>query len=322
MQAIFQNRYGGSEVLEYGELPAPRLRAGQLRVAMAASSINPRDLLIRRGKYQLQLFVSGFPLVLGSDVVGTVVEVGRGVDRFRVGDVVMGMKNPLGGAGCHASEVCIDASAVVHKPAALGIVEAGGFPLCALTAFQALVRCGDLRLGQRVLVIGGSGGVGTFAVQVGAALGAEVVALASPANHELVRSLGASAAVDYQDPSYRTSLGRFDIVFDTIGRHSRKTCTSLLAPRGVFVSTIPAVPHLLDAAITRTVGRLGRGSRGSVVVVRPLREDLERLVSLVEEGRVKTVVDSTYPLAETARAHDRSATRRARGKIVIEGPGA
>jgi NADPH:quinone reductase-like Zn-dependent oxidoreductase len=320
MLAISQDRYGGSEVLVYGELPAPRLGRSQVRVAMAASSVNPRDLLVRAKKYQLQFLLRSTPLILGSDVAGTVIEVDAQASRFRLGDVVMGMKNPSAGLGCHASEVVIDERALVHRPAQLSVREAGGLPLCGLTAWQALVRHGQLRAGQRVLVIGASGGVGTFAVQIAAALGAEVVAVCSRVNHDWVRALGASALADYREPAYREALGTFDVVFDTIGRDSLATTASMLRRRGRFVTTIPAPKHLARIITTAVLGHLGaNGPQVRTVMVTPERADLEALVGLVEAGRLRTVVDSVFPLAEAAHAHDRLATRRARGKVILEG---
>lgn len=319
MQAVYQRRYGASSVLECGVLPRPVAGRGQVLVQVHASSINPRDGLIRSGRYQLQFLVPAFPLVLGSDVAGTVVAVGAGVQQFAVGDAVMGLKNPSNGLGCHAQYVAVDAGALALKPGPLSFTDAAGLPLCALTAWQALVELGRLRAGQRVLVIGASGGVGTFAVQIARAWGATVTGVCSAANADMVRALGAAHTVDYQQPGYRDALQGFDIVFDTIGRESLPTCHAMMRPGAVLVSTVPS-PRNLRLALGSTVLQWVQPSRrrAAVVMVKARGADLARIAALVEQGHVRTVVDSVFPLSQAALAHERSRSQRARGKIILQ----
>jgi NADPH:quinone reductase-like Zn-dependent oxidoreductase len=154
MQAIYQQRYGGSEVLTFGELPQPTIKPNQVLIEVHATSVNPRDWLIRSGKYQLQFLVPKFPLVLGSDVAGVVVAVGAKVKNFKQGDHVIALKNPSHGLATYAQYVAVDEYALALKPSIMSFEEAGGLPLCSLTAWQALVDIAKLKQGDKVLIIG------------------------------------------------------------------------------------------------------------------------------------------------------------------------
>lgn len=319
MNAVYQNSCGASDVLKFGCLQRPVAGANRVLVKVHASSINPRDGFIRMGRYQLQFLVPAFPLVLGSDLAGTVVAVGAGVTQFKVGDAVIGIKNPSQGLACHAEFVAVDASALARKPTAMSFTEAGGLPLCALTAWQALIDHGRIRAGHRVLVIGASGGVGTFAVQIARALGTDVTGVCSAANADMVHALGASRTVDYRQPDYKLALNGFDVVFDTIGRENLHACRTLLNPGGVFVSTIPSPRNLRLALVSTVRSWLQKTAvRAAVVMVKACGTDLARIAALVEQGKVRTVVDSVFPLAQAAQAHDRSRSQRARGKIILQ----
>lgn len=323
MKAVFQKTYGGSEVLEHGDLPAPSIDRHQVLVEVYASSINPRDWLIRSGKYQLQFLVPAFPLVLGSDISGVVAAVGPGVTRFKPGDPVIGMKNPAQGLGAHAELVAVNEKSLVRKPDNMDFDAAGGLPLCALTAWQALVDIAGIGRGKHVLVIGASGGVGTFAVEISKALGAVVTGVCSAANQALVQSLGADQTIDYKTEDFKKNGSACDIVFDTIGRESLARCSGILVPGGMYVSTVPA-PENFVAAFTSTFRHaISKSSkRCAVVMVRPERTGLEAIAALVQQGQLKTVVDSVFPLHEAQKAHDLSRSKRARGKVILRIKGA
>lgn len=318
MKAIFQNEYGGSDVLTYGELPEPKIGRQQVLVEVYDSSINPRDWLIRAGKYQLQFIVPAFPLVLGSDISGKVVAVGAGVTRFKPGDEVFGLKNPAHGLGAHAEFAAVNEAALTCKPENMDFEAAGGLPLCALTAWQALVDIAGIQSGKRVLIIGASGGVGTFAVQIGKALGASVTGVCSSTNHALVKRLGAEHTIDYKAEDFKQMGLTYDIVFDTIGRESLSRCDGILAPGGVYVSTIPSPGNLLST-LTSTIKNavLKSAKRCGVVMVKPRQSDLEAIAKLVKDKKIMTVVDSVFPLADAKRAHDLSRSQRAKGKIIL-----
>lgn len=319
MQAIYQQRYGGSEVLTFGELPQPTIKPHQVLVEVHATSVNPRDWLIRSGKYQLQFLVPSFPLVLGSDVAGIVVAVGAKVKNFKQGDHVIALKNPSDGLATYAQFVAVDEHALALKPSTMSFEEAGGLPLCSLTAWQALVDIAKLKQGNKVLIIGASGGVGTFAVQIAAALGAVVTAICSTANHDLVLGLGATKAVDYKIENYKTSLSGFDVVFDCIGRESLNTCRHLLNDGGIYVSTVPSPLNLKLTLLTTLKHRLWPSTkRVGVVMVKSRATDLRQITDLIHHQKLRTVIDTTFPLAAAAQAHDLSRSLRAKGKIILK----
>ena len=318
MKAIFQKEYGSSDVLKYGDMPQPKIGRQQVLVEVHASSINPRDWLIRAGKYQLQAVVPRFPLVLGSDISGKVVAVGAGVTRFKPGDEVFGMKNPVQGLGAHAEFAAVNEIALARKPENMDFDAAGGLPLCALTAWQALVDIAGVQPGKRVLIIGASGGVGTFAVQISKALGAVVTGVCSATNQELVKRLGAERSIDYKTDSFKQVGHNYDIIFDTIGRESFSRCNSVLTPGGVYVSTIPSPKNLMSTLTTSIKHRVLRSAkRCGVVMVKPRHADLEAIAELVRKNQIVTVVDSVFPLAEAKKAHDLSRSLRAKGKIIL-----
>jgi NADPH:quinone reductase-like Zn-dependent oxidoreductase len=319
MQAIYQQRYGGSEVLTFGELPQPTIKPNQVLIEVHATSVNPRDWLIRSGKYQLQFLVPKFPLVLGSDVAGVVVAVGAKVKNFKQGDHVIALKNPSHGLATYAQYVAVDEYALALKPSIMSFEEAGGLPLCSLTAWQALADIAKLKQGDKVLIIGASGGVGTFAVQIAAALGAAVTAVCSTANHDLVLGLGATKAVDYKSENYKASLSGFDAVFDCIGRENLNTCRGLLNDGGIYVSTVPSPLNLKLTLLTTLKHRLWPNTkRAGVVMVKSRATDLKRITDLINRQQLRTVIDTTFPLAAAAQAHDLSRSLRAKGKIILK----
>lgn len=319
MKAAFQKEYGGSEVLTVGVLPRPPIGKAQVLVQVYASSINPRDWLIRAGKYQLQFMVPRFPLILGSDLAGIVVEVGPEVVQFKPGDKVMGMKNPGAGLGCHAELVTVNANALALIPDNLPFDQAGGLPLCALTAWQALVGNAKIKPGDTLLVIGASGGVGSFAVQIGTALGAAVSAVCSESNRELAVGLGACQVIDYKKEDFKKMPTQYDIVFDTIGRESLSQCAAILKPGGVYVSTVPKPANLIDAALSTLKHVVVKSARrAAVVMVKPDGVALQQIAQLVQAGKIRTVIDTVYPLSEVKQAHDLSRSLRAKGKIILK----
>lgn len=320
MNAIFIRRYGGTEVLEEGEQPRPVPKGRQVLVEVHAASVNPRDWLLREGRYVFRYLMPGFPLILGSDVSGVVVESGPAARRFRPGDAVFGMQTPLGRMGGYAEYVAIDERALAAKPATVSHEDAAAAPCAALTAYGALLRIGRTTAGSLVTIVGASGGVGTYAVQIAKLLGATVTAVASAANADLVRSLGADRVIDYKTERFTTLLRDQDLVFDTIGRESLRTCSPVLAPRGRYITTIPGAGTFAQAAASavRRLLRGGRARSAHTVLVRADGEDLARIASWMAEGRIRSVIDSAYPLSQVRAAHEKSRTWRSRGKLVLQ----
>lgn len=320
MRAVFINRYGGPEVLEEGEQPRPVPKARQVLVEVFAASVNPRDWLLREGRYVFRHLMRGFPLILGSDVSGVVVELGPDSSLFRPGDAVFGMQTPLGRMGAYAECIAIDERALARKPAGISHEEAAAVPCAALTAFGALSRIGRTKPGCNVTIIGASGGVGTYATQLAKALGATVSGVTSARNAALVQSLGADRVIDYKTERFETLLREQDLVFDTIGRESLQKCARVLARRGRYVTTIPSVANFakaLSSNLRRTL-LMGNARSAHMVLVRADGEDLSRIASLMAAGTVHSVIDSVYPLSQIRQAHELSRSWRSRGKLVIQ----
>lgn len=313
MDAMTIRRYGGPEAIERRQVEVPDIGPRDLLVRVVAAGVNPADGNIRGGRFRFVARIR-FPFILGSDVAGEVVAVGGAVTRFRRGDAVYAMRDVVAGGG-YAEYIAIPEEHAAHKPGSLTFAEAAAAPLAALTAFQALRDLGDVRAGQRVAVNGASGGVGTFAVQLAKAFGAEVTAICSEPNHALVRELGAEHTLDYRQTDFTRTGGRYDTIFDVAGHRGPWRCRRALTPTGRYVSTVPSPANFaLQFATRRTAGR-----RVRAVFVEPRGADLEELRRYFDAGQLRAIVDRTYPLAAAAAAHDYSATGRTRGKLVLIG---
>jgi NADPH:quinone reductase-like Zn-dependent oxidoreductase len=319
MKAIYIEKFGGPEVLRFGEQSRPVLKAGQVLVEVRAASVNPRDWLLREGRYVFRHLMRGFPLVLGSDVSGLVVEVGPDATRFRCGDPVFGMQTPFGRMGAYAEYIAISEGALARKPDGVRHEDAAAVPCAALTAYGALVEIGRVGPASRVLIVGASGGVGSYAVQIATALGATVTAVTSTGNVALAQSLGATRVIDYKTERFTAVARDQDVVFDTIGKESLNSCRSVLARGGRYVTTVPSGRTLMQSALSHLLRFVsaGRAPSAHVVLVRASGENLERIANLMTQGRIRSVIDSIFPLHEAGAAHEKSRTRRTRGKLVL-----
>jgi len=319
MKAVYQIKYGKSDVLKYGEQVNPEINSNSIRIKNHAASVNPRDWMIRSGRYQLQFLVPKFPLILGSDFAGEVTEIGGDVEKYKVGDKVFGMKNPSEGLATYASEVVAPVKNVTHIPNNLSYNEAAGVPLCSLTAWQALVDKAGIKEGMKVLVIGASGGVGSYGVQIAKALGGEVTAVCSEKNAVLVTDLGAIKVIDYHQQDFLIEGSHYDIIFDTIGRHDLNKCEPILNHGGTYVSTVPSPKNLKSMAVTKVKSLFFKAAKKSkVVMVKSNSGDLSEVAKLILAGSVKPVIDQVFPLQQVGQAHDYSRSLRAKGKIILE----
>jgi NADPH:quinone reductase-like Zn-dependent oxidoreductase len=319
MKAVYQTKYGKSDVLQYGEQANPTLKANEIRVKNYASSVNPRDWMIRSGRYQLQFLVPSFPLILGSDFAGEIIEIGSKVKGFKLGDKVFGMKNPSEGLATYSEEVVAPAKNMAIIPKGLSYTEAAGVPLCSVTAWQALVRKADMKKGLKVLIVGASGGVGSFGVQIAKALGGEVTAVCSQKNAKMVTDLGAMKVINYQQQDFLKSEGCYDIIFDTIGRHDLSKCSPIMNAGGTYVSTVPSPKNLKTMVVTKIKSLFFKAcKKATVVMVKSDGNDLEEVAKLISAGSVKSVIDQVFPLQQASQAHDHSRSLRAKGKIILE----
>jgi len=333
MRAVYQTRSGKPDVLQLGGLPTPDCTDDHILVDNLATSVNPRDCLIRAGRYQLQFLVPKFPLVLGSDCYGRILSTGSKVKGFKAGDLVYGLKNPSHGLGTYANRVVISPDNIALAPNNITAEQAAGVPLCGLTAWQALMDHGQLKAQQRtsgqsnkslrILIIGASGGVGSFAVQIAKAHSTpdaliQVDGICSATNADFVRSLGADNTFDYKSQDIKTLQGQYDIIFDTIGKHSSITCQHLLSKNATFVTTVPAPSMLLKHLNSKLLSLFSMPHiRNRVVMVKPDQTQLTAITELIEAGKIIPAIDSVHSLEQAAAAHLRSQSKRAVGKIII-----
>jgi NADPH:quinone reductase-like Zn-dependent oxidoreductase len=306
MQAIGQDVLGGPEVLRLLEVDRPAPGISEVLVEVRATAVNPTDLWHRDTG---GLF--GVPVRLGWDVSGVVAEVGLGVSWLRPGDEVFGMPRLPVEAGTYAQYVTSPARHLARKPAALTHEEAAGLGLAGLTAWQALVDTADVQPGQRVLVHAAAGGVGHLAVQVAKARGAYVIGTASAAKHAFVRGLGADEVVDYTTVDFAEAVRDVDVVLDAVGGEYGPRSLRTLRPGGILV----AIASPEEAYLEQEAQRQGRRAR--FMVVQPDHHGLRALVELVEQGRLRVVVDTTVPLKDAAKAHELVAAGRTAGKVVL-----
>ncbi|MFE0514637.1 NADP-dependent oxidoreductase [Streptomyces sp. NPDC058964] len=305
MKGISYSRYGGPEVLEYGEVRDPKVGPDSVLVKVRAAAVNPVDWKCREG-YLDGVLDTVFPVVPGWDVAGVVVQPGVAVTEFAVGDEVVGyVREDFLSRGTFAEYVAAPVRTLARKPRNLSFEEAAGLPLAGLTAYQALLGVLEVKRGETVLVHAAAGGVGSIAVQIAAHLGARVIGTASERNHDFVRGLGGEPIV-YGDGLAERVRGLapegVDAAFDTIGGDTLRISANLLAPEGRLVS-------IADHEVLSYGGRYH--------FVRPDPEDLRRLCELAEQGVVTVYVSEKLPLERTADAQRLSQEGRTRGKIVV-----
>jgi NADPH:quinone reductase-like Zn-dependent oxidoreductase len=314
MKAIVQRAYGTPDVLALEEIPTPEAKPDEVLVRVEAAALNAGDHFTVRGHPWLVRFFVGFPRpkghVLGWDLAGRVAEVGANVRRFRPGDEVYGSGN-----GTLAEFASIAENRLAARPANLTPLQAAAVPTAAITALQGLRAAADVGPGQHVLVNGAAGGVGTFAVQIAKALGAEVTGVCSTRNVELVRSLGADHVVDYTKEDFTSGPGRYDLILDNVGNRPFAACRRVLAPGGVVL------PNTGHAGMGYVLAAFARSAfvrqQARPLMVTPRAEDLETLTAWIEAGQVRPVIDRTYELADTPAAVAYVGEGHARGKVVV-----
>jgi NADPH:quinone reductase-like Zn-dependent oxidoreductase len=310
VKAIELHRYGPPEVLRYDTVARPEIGANEVLVKVAATSVNPKDCLIRKGKFRL-LTGRRFPLRLGNDLAGEVVDRGKSVRDLSLGQSVFGMTNRLVGRA-YADYVAVRASEVAPAPTTIDLAQAGALPLVSQTALQALRDLGGITEGSQLCINGASGGLGTVAIQIAKALGAQVTAVCSRRNEALCRRLGADEVVPYDAGDVLAGPSRFDIYFDVFGNHSLAGTRQVLSPDCIFVTAIPS-----PTAAWATLRTRWSRQRAKVVVVRSRRRDLVTIATLVAKGQLVPVIDRILPLSEAAEAHAYVQTKRARGKVLL-----
>lgn len=304
MKAVVIRKFGGPEVLELAEVPAPKPGDHEVVIKVHASSVNPVDWLIRDGG--AKSFVKNkLPTILGCDLAGVVAEVGAQVTRFKVGDEVFAMMPQDWGA--HAELVALAETLPAKKPAQLGMEEAAALCTASLTALNGVKH---VKSGDRVLINGGSSAVGMAAVQIAKARGAHVTAVCGQASFELVKSLGADELIDYKTTDFTTRPERYALVFDCVGTQPYGKCKNIAH---IHATTVPGVKTFL-----RQFANPMFKMKVFALLTKGNGEQLDHVRSLVESGQLKMVIDRVVPMAEVAAAQEYSKTGRAKGKIVLK----
>ncbi len=330
MQAFFIERYG-QDTGRLGQVPEPQVQAHEVLVQVHASSVNLLDAKIAKGEFKL-ILPYHLPLVLGNDLAGVVLRVGTEVRRFKPGDEVYG-RPPQARIGTFAERIAVAEEALALKPSNLDMEHAASVPLVGLTAWQVLVETAQLKPGQKVLIHAGSGGVGTFAIQLAKHLGAFVATTTSSANVEWVKALGADLVIDYTRQSFDSLLHGYDLVLNSLDSATLARSLKVLKPGGLLVS-ISGPPtadfareQRLSWGLKQVMGLLSHGIRRKArqagvhyrfVFMRASGEQLGELSRLIEAGAIQPVIDRSYPLASTAEALKYVTQGRAKGKVVIK----
>ena len=330
MKAFILDRYGSADHVRAGDMPDPELREDDVMVQIHAAGVNLLDSKIRDGEFK-RILRYRLPLILGNDVAGIVVRVGSRVRRFKPGDEVYARPDK-DRIGAFAELISMNEDAVAIKPKALTMEEAASIPLVGLTAWQALIERAHLKKGQKVLIHAGSGGVGTFAIQLAKHIGATVATTTSAGNVDLVRNLGADIVIDYKNEDFAHVLRDYDVVLHSLDKVTLEKSLRVLKPGGQLIS-ISGPP---DAAFARSIGAswlvrtiMGflsyritakakrRQAKYSFLFMRANGDQLTEITSLIDAGIIRPVVDRVFPFASTKEAMAYVEAGRAKGKVVV-----
>ncbi|MEH2119108.1 NADP-dependent oxidoreductase [Nostoc sp.] len=306
MKAIRIHAYGGAENLKYDEVPRPEPQAGQVLIQVYAAGVNPIDWKIREGFFQ-QVNDYSLPVIAGADVAGVVASVGDGVTTLQPGQAVYGTAD-MGLSGAYAEYAVGYADAIAPKPKTLDYIHAASVPIVAITAWQALFDGANLQPEQSVLIHGGAGGVGRYAIQLAKWKRARVIATASAANLDDLRNLGADQVIDYASQPFEQQVKDVDVVLDLVGGETQARSWQIIRPGGVLVSTL-GVP---ESSIPQGIE--------AVPVFANLRANsqLQQIAQLIDDGQIKASIEQVFELAEAAKAQEVSQHGHPRGKLVLQ----
>src|SRR5215469_17019202 len=306
MKAIVIHQYGKPDVLKYEDAPLPEPKENQILVRVIAAGVNPVDGAARSEKYA-KFFGITLPFIPGYDIAGVVEKTGAKVTKFKAGDSVYAYIG-LGEGGGYAQYAVVTEEEASPKPKSITYESAAAAPVVALTAWQALIDTAKLSAGQTVLIHGGSGGVGSFAIQIAKARGAKVLATASTPNQDLLKQLGADVAIDYTKQKFEDVAKDVDVVLDCVGKDTLQRSYGVVK-KGGFLVTIVASPDPVELE--------KHGIHGSDLSVAPNSDELTEIRKLIEQKKIKVVVSQTLPLTDATKAQEQAATRHTRGKIVL-----
>ena len=307
MKAIVMHNYGGPDVLKFEDVPRPEPKESEILVRVVAAGVNPVDGMVRAGMFA-KYARTPFPMIPGYDIAGIVEKTGTKIAKFKKGDSIYAYISLKDGGGYAAYSVATEGEAS-PKPKSLTYVAAAAVPVVALTAWQALVDTAKLSVGQTVLIHGGSGGVGTFAIQIAKARGAKVIATASNVNQDLLKELGADVAIDYTKTKFEDVAKDVDVVLDSVGKDTLARSYGVVK-KGGFIVSLVARPD--QAELDKY------GIRGASLNVQPNSDELAEIGNLIDEKKIRVIVSQTFPLSEAMKAQEQVATGHTRGKIVLK----
>ena len=316
MKAIRIHQFGGPEVMKVEEIERPAPAPDEILVKVYASGVNPVDWVIRNGANDALKSFFKLPMTLGWDAAGIVEETGSEVTGFQKGDAVYGVPN-FPGNGSYAEYCAAKATQFALKPQSLNFNEAAGVPLAALTAWTGMFAHGNLQAGQRILIQGASGGVGSFAVQFAKAKGAYVIGIASTDNTEYLRQLGADEVIDYKTQQFEDVVHDIDVVLEASplrDNQERIKSVSVLKEGGILVSVNTDFPF--NDALMEALSR--KKAKGELASNQPRQEWLQKIAELIDAGKVQVLVSQVFPLEQVVEAHRKSESWHVRGKLVLE----
>lgn len=304
MKAVVAHAFGGVDVLKLEDVPRPEPTDDQILIRVVAAALNPVDAAVRQGYFKPR----DPPLIIGYDVSGVVEKAGSRITKFGPGDAVYAFLNLKSGGG-YAQYAVANESEAALKPKSISFEQAAGVPLAGETAWQALIDVAKLQSGQTVLIHGGSGGVGSLAVQIAKARGAKVIATASTPNQDVLKQLGADQPIDYTKQNFEEVAKEVDVVLDCVGRDTLARSYGVIKKGGIIV-TIAGRPDQEQLE--------KRGIRGASIMVQPKADGLEELSKLIEAKKITPIVSQVLPLANAATAQEQVAKRHTRGKVVLK----
>jgi len=310
MKAVIINKYGGPGVLEYTDVVTPKATGNEVLIKVKAASVNPVDWKIRLGNLK---FITGkkFPVYMGTEFSGIVEAVGESVKNIQPGQRVFAGLSHKGGA--YADFAKAPEENVVTLADNTDFIEGATFAVAGITTLQALQDHGKIEPGMHVLINGASGGTGTYAVQIAKILGAKVTAVCSGKNTDLVKSIGADEVIDYTKKDFTENKSIYDIIVDCVGSKSFRKAKKALKKKGVYANINPSPKLMLAQIFTSVFG----GKKARLVMLKNQREDVQWIRDQVALGKIKVIIDKTFPMSEVRKAHEYSETGRAKGKIVL-----
>jgi NADPH:quinone reductase-like Zn-dependent oxidoreductase len=310
MKAAIIKKYGDSSHFIVKQVDDPKIDDNEVLIKIIASAVNPIDYRIRSGSVKY-ILPHKFPAILGFDLAGEVIELGSQIKNLKLGDAVYVCSSKKGGRA-YAELIAHEASELSLKPSNMTFEQAASVPLAALTALQALRDKGNLKPKQRILIIGASGGVGMFSVQLAKAMGGYVVGVCSKKNIDFVNSLGADEVINYQQNSPFSGKQSYDIIFDCVAAHKFSSAKEKLTPKGVYITTVPNISVILSSLLTSFCSK-----KVKIILLKKNKNDLDFITQLIESNKIQTHIDSQFSLDDIAKAHQQIETHRCVGKVVI-----